>query len=185
MNPRKLLVGLVFVAIAGALAYGLGSSMRLELARTRTAPCMALEPVPRGDVAPEFNLPDHAGRQVSLASLQGKVVLVNFWATWCPPCREEMPSMDRLAASMRGKDFVMVAVSVDDTWQQVREFFPSGTTMSVLLDLSKEVPKRYGTEKFPETFLIDRSGRIRYQVVNKRDWSSPQARECIESLLDG
>lgn len=92
--------------------------------------------------------------------------------------------MDRLAKQMRDEDFAMVAVSVDESWDLVRNFFPGGTTMTVLLDTKKESPTRYGTEKFPETYLIDKQGRIRYHVVNKRDWASPEARRCIESLLD-
>jgi thiol-disulfide isomerase/thioredoxin len=113
------------------------------------------------------------------------VVFLNFWATWCPPCREEMPSMEVLARKLEGRQFVMLAVSVDESWDLVRQFFPKGTSMSVVLDKDRTAPKLYGTEKFPETFLIDRSGRLRYQIINQRDWASPQAQACIESLLEG
>jgi thiol-disulfide isomerase/thioredoxin len=109
---------------------------------------------------------------------------VNFWATWCKTCVVEMPSMEKLALKMRNKNFRLVAVSVDDTWQDVRSFFPRGTQLQVLLDPSRDIPKKFGTEKFPESFLIDRDGNVRYYVISDRDWSRPEVGACIESLLE-
>ena len=137
-------------------------------------------PVP----APDFTLKDWAGREVSLSSLRGRVVLLNFWATWCPTCVVEMPSLERLKAMEAGRDFSLVAVSVDEKWDEVRRFFREGTKMTVLLDEEKKVPARWGTEKFPETFLIDKEGRVRFYVVSDRDWSTPGMKSCIDALID-
>ena len=76
----------------------------------------------------------------------------------------------------------MLAVSVDDSWDAIRGFFPSGTPLTVLLDPTREVPGRFGTSKFPESFLIDPSGRVRHAFINQRDWSIPEAAACIEDV---
>jgi thiol-disulfide isomerase/thioredoxin len=119
---------------------------------------------------------------VKLSEQKGHPVFLNFWATWCPPCIEEMPALETLASSVVDSDVRVLAVSVDDSWEPVRRFFAQGTKMGVLLDTSKEVPRKYGTEKYPETFLIDADGRVRYYFINKRDWSRPEAVDCLESL---
>jgi peroxiredoxin len=133
--------------------------------------------------APDFTLRDYAGREVQLSSLRGRVVLLNFWATWCGTCVVEMGALDELAREERGKDFTLLAVSVDDNWDVVRKFFSGGTALTVLLDTPRATPKRYGTEKFPETFLIDRDGKIRYYVISDRKWSSPEIKACVDALI--
>jgi peroxiredoxin len=151
----------------------------------------ALRPEPRspavaaGHEVPDFTLKDWAGREVRLSSLRGRVVLVNFWATWCQTCVVEMPSLEQLVASQRGKDFALLAVSVDEKWEDVRSFFRQGTNLTVLLDAEKSVPPRYGTEKFPESFLVDRDGRLRYHVVSDRNWAAPEVKACIDAMLRG
>jgi peroxiredoxin len=90
--------------------------------------------------------------------------------------------MEELARSIQNTDVRMFAISVDENWELVRRFFAAGTKMGVLLDVSKEVPKKFGTEKYPETFLIDASGKVRHYFINKRDWSKPEALACLESL---
>jgi thiol-disulfide isomerase/thioredoxin len=110
--------------------------------------------------------------------------MVNFWATWCPPCREEISSLERLVTNMKGKPFRLLAVSVDDDWATVRSFFAKGTNLDVLLDTARATPKLYGTEKFPETFLVDKDGTIRYFIVSNRDWSTPEVTQCLDALLD-
>lgn len=90
--------------------------------------------------------------------------------------------METLAAGIEGSDIRALAVSVDDGWTPIRSFFARGTRLGVLLDTSREVPKKYTTEKFPETFFIDAQGRVRLYFINKRDWSKPEAIACLESL---
>jgi peroxiredoxin len=156
------------------------------LARTRDGACIALEPTELPaflkDGHPDFQLPDASGKMTSLQQQLGHPVLLNFWATWCAPCVDEVPSLEELARRLKGTDMRMLAVSVDEDWDKIRRFFAKGTPIGVLLDTSKEVPKKFGTEKFPETFLIDAAGRVRYYFVNKRDWSRPEAVACLESL---
>jgi len=157
----------------------------------RTAACEALGPTAMNTAlgrlpaaAPDFTLKDYAGREVKLSSLRGQVVLVNFWATWCSTCVVEMPSMEKLVESQRGKPFHLLAVSVDDDWPTVRKYFAKGTPLDVVLDSSRDVPRRWGTEKFPESFLIDKDGTIRYYIVSNRDWSSSSVSACIDAMLD-
>lgn len=160
--------------------------------RTREAPCQVLRPAPYNPVlgklpqpAPDFSLSDHAGNTVSVSSLRGRAVLVNFWATWCDTCKLEVPSMERLTEQMKGRPFTALAISVDEGWDEVRKFFPQGTPMTVLLDKGRTAPARYGTEKFPETFLIDANGMIRYYIISERqNWHSPEVRACLEALME-
>ena len=157
------------------------------LARTREGACRALAPDPvpaalEGRPAPDFQLADSTGRTVSLREQRGHPVMVNFWATWCPPCVEEVPSIEDMARTLDGTDMRLLAVSVDDDWAAIRRFFVKGTRIGVLLDESHKVPKTFGTEKYPETFFIDAQGRVRYYFINKRNWSKPEAVACLESL---
>jgi len=159
--------------------------------RSSEAACDSLQPAPGNQVlgqlpvaAPNFTLKDYAGHDVSLSSLRGNVVLVNFWATWCKTCVVEMPSMEKLVHNMAGKPFRLLAVSVDEGWPEIRQFFAKGSALEVLLDTPRDTAKKYGTEKFPESFLIDKDGTIRYFVISDRDWSTPDVTACLNSMLD-
>jgi thiol-disulfide isomerase/thioredoxin len=152
--------------------------------------------------APALDLEGVDGRPVSLAALKGRVVFVNFWATWCPPCLEEMPTMvalgQALAAKHPGK-FTMVAVSVDEGWEPVREYLhappffgPERTGLTVALDPDQKVTQAFYCAarggncpdlKFPETYIVDREGRLVSFVVGPRDWSDPAAFAFLESLI--
>lgn len=158
--------------------------------RERMAPCEVLQPqygnATLGNfpvAAPDFSLKDVRGRDFQLSMFRGQVVLLNFWATWCPPCVDEVPSLEQLTVKMRGKLFRLLAVSVDENWDTVGKFFAKGSPLDVLLDTPKATSQKYGTSKFPETYLIDKQGRVRLIVVNKRDWSEPAIEQCFESLM--
>ena len=188
--PAVLVGGLLSVLFARALPEA-AERARDGLKRGQASACDSLRPDGTNPVlgelpqpAPDFTLKDYAGREVKLSSLRGQVVLVNFWATWCKTCVVEMPSMEKLVQKMAGKPFRLLAVSVDDDWPTVRKFFAGGTQLQVLLDTTRETPKRYGTDKFPESFLVDKEGNVRLYVVSDRDWSRPEATACIDSLLD-
>ena len=133
------------------------------------------KPALEGNPAPDFALKDLSGREVRLADLRGKVVLLNFWATWCPPCREEIPSMMQLNQAMAGKQFQMVAVSINEGGaQEVGAYFKqSGNTLPALLDTTQAVAKRYGLTGVPETFVIDKQGVILKKVVGGMNWNDP------------
>ena len=169
------------------IAVSFVSGARDTLARTRDGTCVALEPDPLPEVLrngppPDFQLPDASGQMVSLSQQHGHPVFLNFWATWCPPCVDEVPAIEDLARRLKGTGMRMLAVSVDDDWDKIRRFFAKGSDIGVLLDTSHDIPKKFGTEKYPETFLIDSAGRVRYYFINKRDWSRPEAIACLESL---
>ncbi len=116
-----------------------------------------------GTLAPEIGLKDLSGRGVSIASLKGKVVLVDFWASWCSPCREELPVLESLYKKYRGKGFEIVAVNQDQSADNVRRFL-SSTPLSfrVVHDRGGAVADRYAPAKMPSSFLIDRKGIVRH-----------------------
>jgi peroxiredoxin len=142
-------------------------------------------PLTRGSDAPGFSLPRLDGdAPFDLASLRGRVVLLNFWATWCKPCEEEMPAMERLHQALAGSPFDLLAVSVDSGEQEVRAFRDRlGLSFPILLDPQKQVSKRYQTFRYPESFLIGRDGVIVERYVGPRDWSEPLYVERIRELL--
>lgn len=143
-------------------------------------------PIAAGKEAAPFKLADLKGDPVSLAALRGKVVFLNIWATWCAPCREEMPSMEKLYDGMRGdKDFVMLAVSQDTgSRAEVMAYVKKhGYHFDVLLDPNNVVAEAYQVSGVPETFIIDRSGRIVAHHSGAFDWSQPAIRDALEELL--
>ncbi len=136
-----------------------------------------------GDPAVDFQLPDLQGTMRGLP--RGEVVLLNFWATWCPPCREEMPSMARLSRTYRDRGLKVVAVSVDGEHADVAGFVREyELPFLVLRDVDNVVARRYGVVRFPETFLIDRRGVIRQHVIGAVDWMSEPVRQMVEGVLD-
>jgi peroxiredoxin len=139
-----------------------------------------------GFPAPDFALRDLQGRTHRLAEFRGKVVFLNVWATWCPPCRMEMPSMERLHRRLQGKDFVMLAVSEDeDGPAMVQRFIDQlGITFPVLIDPEGIVPGRYGVTGYPETFVIDREGRVIQHTIGPEDWNSEQSFQYFARLLE-
>lgn len=138
-----------------------------------------------GAKAEDFSLPDVAGKQMSLAQYNGKVVMLNFWATWCRPCRTEMPSMQKLYHAYKDKDFVILAVSVDRKGKgDVNEFVrQNGYTFPILLDPDSTVSDRYHVPYLPATFIIDRQGRIVSREYGGRSWDSPAVKSKIDELL--
>ena len=151
--------------------------------------------------APSIELISLDGTRFSLESAKGQVVFVNFWATWCPPCRTEMPSMLALGRELEAKypgKFRMVAVSVDETWDPVREFISAppymGSTAgaTVVLDADQSVTTRYycaarggcpDSYKFPESYIVGKDGKLVSMVIGPREWSVPVARAYLEQLI--
>jgi len=116
-----------------------------------------------GKKAVEFTLPDVSGGEVALQSFRGKVVLLNFWATWCGPCREELPELDRVQEKFRKRGLAIVAVTVDNELENVRSFLKKyDLKLQALWDPRKKVVGAYGVEKMPSSYLIDRNGVIRF-----------------------
>jgi cytochrome c biogenesis protein CcmG, thiol:disulfide interchange protein DsbE len=138
--------------------------------------------------APMFDLPDQLGVSHPLREFYGQVIFLNFWASFCEPCRREMPSMERLVRQYARDGLVMVAVSLDPEVEDVNRFMDAflpgqRSAMTVLLDGSGQVAQAYGTELIPETYIIDRRGMIVARFVGEYDWTRPEIKQLIESLL--
>jgi len=146
-----------------------------------------LDLVAVGSRAPEFRAVNlRTGRPASLADYRGKVVLVNIWATWCQPCRIEMPSMERLHRKLAGNDFAVVAVSVDEAdsatvMQFARDL---GVTFDVLHDRAGAIRRLYQTTGVPESFVIERDGVIVKKVIGPAEWDGPVNEVLIRKLID-
>ncbi|MBI4013910.1 MAG: TlpA family protein disulfide reductase [Candidatus Rokubacteria bacterium] len=143
-----------------------------------------------GHRAPDFVLRDPDGRPVQLSRVLGaKAVLLNFWATWCPPCREEMPTMERAYHDYKARGLEVVAVSIDAGSEvavaaKVKAFMKElKLTFPAVLDPNGEVVHRYRLRGLPMTFLIDRSGEIRSADLGFRDWSDAAARKKLDALV--
>ncbi|HEX5646237.1 MAG TPA: TlpA disulfide reductase family protein [Nitrospira sp.] len=138
-----------------------------------------------GDEAPNFRLRDLDGNLMSLSQFRGKVVLLNFWATWCGPCRVEMPAMEQLYRSFPRREFQILAVSTDSQGVAVTRPFQQkiGLTFPILHDTDMEVGVTYGARSLPMTLMVDRQGVVRQKIFGARDWDSPEARELIRMLI--
>jgi len=141
--------------------------------------------VDAGVQAPAFALPRlDGGGPLALDSLRGRVVLVNFWATWCKPCEDEMPSMERLYRSLVGERFEMLAVSVDEAAPPVVEFRDRyGLSFPILLDAGRGAAHAFQAYRLPESFLIDARGRVVQRYIGPRAWDAPEYRSRIRNLL--
>ena len=163
MRPVVVLAALAFAAAAGAAE---------------------LKPW-TGGATPPLVLQDLHGRTHRLADYRGKVVLVNFWATWCEPCRDEMPSIERLRQSLAGKPFEVLAVNIGEPLGRIERFLekmPLGFPM--LLDRDTGAAKAWKARVVPATFLVGSDGRIRYVHYGELDWSSEPVRKRVAELLE-
>jgi peroxiredoxin len=144
-------------------------------------------PVGEGHPAPDFVLPALDGPEVGLQALRGRVVLVNFWATWCKPCEDEMPAMQRLYTALGAGDrFELLAVSVDEADDEVRAFRDRlGLTFPILLDPGKRAANAYHTFRFPESWLVGPDGVVVARYVGPREWDDPLYVDRIRRLMDG
>ena len=137
-----------------------------------------------GGALPAFELEDLEGRTHRLADYRGKVVLVTFWATWCEPCRAEMPSLDRLRASLAGKPFEVLAINLAEPLSRIEKFTAAVPVKFPLLrDRDGAVGKAWRARLLPASFLIGRDGRIRYIAYGELDWTSDAARARVNELL--
>jgi peroxiredoxin len=137
--------------------------------------------------APEFTLPDPQGRPVRLGDLRGRWVLLNFWATWCPPCVQEMPSLERLSRAMAERPFTVLAISLDvEGAAKVKPFAAHlGLTFPIVLDREGRVADRYGASDLPATFILDPAGQVVLAAKGARDWASPEILAYLQELISG
>jgi peroxiredoxin len=146
---------------------------------------MGVTKVPNLAPPVDFNLLDLTGKRVILSDFKGKIVFLNFWATWCSPCREEMPSMQKLYTRFKDKDFAMLAVSLNEPASAVKKFFKDySLTFTALLDSDGELMSPYGIRGIPNTFIIDRDGTIIGKAFGPRKWDGQKAIALFEHLIN-
>lgn len=139
------------------------------------------------EVVPLFTLSDISGNSVSLESLRGSVVMINFWATWCPPCIEELPTMHALKDSLADEPFEILAINMGESVEDIDKFLQR-TEMELgfplLLDTHNEVSTLYEVRGLPATLVVDKTGKFAFGGVGARDWNGTEAHEQIRPLLD-
>ena len=140
-------------------------------------------PAVEGRLAPQFSVKDRSGQLHSLNDFRGKVVLVNFWATWCPPCIEEMPSMNSLQKTLDQEKFSIIAINVDDSWDPVDTFIKSSNLdLNIYSDFEGKVAKRYGRHKVPETYILNKEGIVVRKIMGEINWTSPKVVSFLKDL---
>ena len=138
-----------------------------------------------GVAAQDFGLPTLRGDYVKLSDYRGKVVFLNIWATWCPPCREEMPSMESLYQRLKGRGFEMLAVSIDREGEKVVSPFAAkyGLTFPVLLDPDSKTYRLYGLTGVPESFILDKSGVVIYKIIGPQNWMKKEWLDYFDRII--
>lgn len=151
---------------------------------SREAVCLDTAP-DIGKLAPTFELADINGKKTDLSDYKGKVVLINFWATWCGPCKAEMPSLNKLFLSLKNDGLIVLAIAVDSSEEPVKSFLKNKTVdFPVLMDKEQDVYfDLYAVLGLPTSFLIDRDGIIREKIRGEREWDAQDIKEKIEKLL--
>jgi thiol-disulfide isomerase/thioredoxin len=137
-----------------------------------------------GGPTPRLARPDLEGRTVDLRELKGRVVVVNFWATWCDPCREEMPSFERLRERLKGQPFEVLTVNYGEGRERIQQFLDRHRlTLPVLLDPEKQAAAAWRAGGLPMTFIVDARGRVRYSAFGESDWSAGEPLRVVEALV--
>jgi peroxiredoxin len=142
-----------------------------------------LKPLPERPPAPAFDLEGPDGESVRLADFRGRPVIVNFWATWCPPCREEMPSMQRAWEQVRDEGIALIAINVGEDAETIKRFtqsYPVGFPLP--MDLDSQVVQSWPVKGLPTTFVVDPEGRLVYQAVGEREWDDPALLDQVRAL---
>ncbi len=187
-----LLVGLVLAATAGckekADAFDEEAIAAMVAANAVSIPTLLMKAgVQLFDEkmeAPAFTLKDLDGNDVTLSSYKGKVVLLNFWATWCPPCRAEMPSMQRLSDGLEGEKIELIAVNVAESTKTVEKFIEeNGYTFTVLLDPNAYIAATYGFRSIPTTYIIDAEGYALGMVVGSQEWDTENVYAAVRRVI--
>ncbi|MBL8208783.1 MAG: redoxin domain-containing protein [Blastocatellia bacterium] len=179
---------IVFVSLGAVFVFWFASALKPAVTAQSAAACRSLAPEKREGQAPAFTVQDLQGNPVSLADFAGKLVIVNFWATWCEPCIREWPQLDRLSERLAGRDDVVIlAVSMDRSPAELTPFLArmglEATGVKVLWDPQQSVQKAFGTTQLPDTYFVGRDGRLLDAFINVRDWGRPAAYQCVESML--
>ena len=137
-----------------------------------------------GDKAPDFTITTDSGKTVTVHDFGGKLLLLNFWATWCPPCIEEIPGLNQLATQLGPQGLVILGVSVDQDEQKYRDFLKrSPLAYQTARDPEEKINLNYGTIQYPESYLIDRNGKVVEKFISSQPWASPEMIARVKSML--
>jgi peroxiredoxin len=137
-----------------------------------------------GDSAPDFSIKTDDGRTLTRASFGGKVLILNFWATWCPPCREELPSLDALQRTLGPQGLVVLGVSVDKDEKLYRAFLTRNhIAITTARDPEQKINQEYGTVQFPESYIIDRNGKVLQKIISSTNWMDERMIKSVQSML--
>jgi len=136
--------------------------------------------------APELPIFDRAGKKIDLTKEKGHLVVIHFWATWCPPCVEEIPALSRFWEKYKGRnDIVLYTVSVDKDWKIIDEFSKKNpNNLPVYRDPSAATAQRFGTTQYPETYIVNKAGRVIYRVQGGVEWNDQSVQQRIAQLLN-
>lgn len=158
-------------ALAGALVYVVSGTLQPPI-------------VNAGDKAPDFSVKTESGKTVTLQNFGGKLLVLNFWASWCPPCIEETPSLEEFARQFGPQGVVVLGVSNDGNERQYRQFLQKfGITFETSRDPKNDISASYGTFQLPETYLIDRNGRVVEKVISNQNWMDPEFLARVRKML--
>lgn len=143
----------------------------------------SLTPIPERPAAPDFDLKDPDDRPQRLDDYRGKPIILNFWATWCPPCREEMPSMQRAHEAVSGDGIALVAINVGEDADTIQQFLANyPVDFPLPMDLDSRVVQSYPVKGLPTTFVIDPDGRLAYVATGGREWDDPKLLDQVRAL---
>jgi len=192
MEPRKrsTIIIILLIVICIVFAYFYLSYREEKIQREREVeyeklyPSLGIQRVDPPEEAEDFTLKTLKGGTVSLKDYRGRLIFLNFWATWCGPCRAEMPSMQRLWEEFKEEDFVILAINIQEESKLVSSFMNErGLSFPVLLDEKGKVARSYGIRGIPTTFFLNPEGEIIGKAVGARDWASKESFQLIEELL--
>lgn len=192
MEPRKrstiIIILLIVICIVFAYFYLSYREEKIQREREveyeRLYPSLGIQRVDPPEEAEDFTLKTLKGETVSLKDYRGRLIFLNFWATWCGPCRAEMPSMQRLWEEFKEEDFVILAINIQEESKLVSSFMNErGLSFPVLLDEKGKVARTYGVRGIPTTFFLNPEGEIIGKAVGARDWDSEESFELIRELL--
>jgi cytochrome c biogenesis protein CcmG, thiol:disulfide interchange protein DsbE len=137
-----------------------------------------------GDRAPDFSIKADNGRTYTQANFGGRLLILNFWATWCPPCREELPSLDALQRALGSRGLVVLAVSVDKDDKVYRDFLAANkVAITTARDPSQDINREYGTVQFPESYIIDQNGKVVEKIISSTNWMDERMISHVQSML--
>ena len=177
-NPKAIIFSVFIIIVAGVVILLQGKDSFFNLSDYPPR-------IKQGLPAPNFTLKGLDGKPVSLTDFKGKVVFLNIWATWCPPCKDEMPSMEKLYQGLKGKDFEILAVSIDSSGAKAVTPFMKEykLTFPALLDPEERIKSLYGTTGVPESFIINKQGIVEKVVIGPMDWATPEVVDFFQNLI--